>query len=310
MQVIKESDIPDIIYEKRGPVVWATLNRPSRLNALVNGPGGLCEQIGKLCDEVRYDDEVRVVVFKGAGRCFCAGYDISPDSPRYEIKGLAVGRETEPWFTNRFHPETGEKLSWEMPVWQNPKVFIAMVHSYCLGAGLQLANACDLVFASPDALFAYPPVRWGGSLVMAILPPWLLGLRMSKEMSFTGKMINTETALRVGLINRIISRDMLEEEVDREARHIATIPALSATYSKMAINNYYEGLGMEQAKRYGNCLVRAIEFSNTIPGGLLDFREKAKEWGLKKTLEWRDSKYAEFDRLAREQMVRPYEKKG
>ena len=309
MLVIKPSDIPDIIYEKKGPVVWATLNRPEKLNTLGTGPGGLCEQLGRLCDEVREDDEVRVVVIKGAGRCFCAGYDISPEAPRYEIKGLAVGRETEPWFTNRSHPETGRRPSWDMPIWENPKVFIAQVHSYCLGAGLQLANACDMVFASPDALFAYPPVRWGASLVMAILPPWLLGLRMCKEMSFTGKMINTETALRVGLINRIVSRENLEEEVDREARHIGAIPPLAATYSKMAINNYYEQLGMEHAKRYGNTLVSAIEFSNTIPGGLLDFRDKAKDWGLKKTLEWRDAKYAEFDRLAYEQMIRPYEQK-
>ena len=307
MQVIKQSDIPDIIYEKKGGVAWATLNRPERLNSLTNGPGGVTEQLGKLSEEVRMDDEVRVCVIKGAGRCFCSGYDISPDAPRHEIKGLAKGRETEPWFTNRHHPEIGRLPSWESPLWENPKVFIAMVHSYTLGAGLQLANACDLVFAAPDALFAYPPVRWGASLVMKILPPWLLGLRMCKEMSFTGKMINAETALRVGLINRVIPRDKLEEEVDREARQIAAIPPLAATYSKMAINNYYEGLGMEQAIRYGISLCWAIEFSNTIPGGLLDFQQKTKEWGLKKTLEWRDSKFAEFDKLAYEQMVKPYQ---
>jgi len=309
MQVIKQSDIPDIIYEKKGPVVWATLNRPERLNSLTTGPGGLIEQLGKLSEEVRMDDEVRVCVIKGAGRCFCSGFDISPDVPRNEIKGLAVGREDEPWFTNRFHPEIGAFPSLEKPLWDNPKVFIAMVHSYTLGAGLWVANGCDLVFASPDALFAYPPVRWGASLVMKILPPWLLGLRMCKEMSFTGKMINAETALRVGLINRVIPLDKLEEEVDREARQIATIPPLAATYSKMAINNYYEGLGMEQASRYASTLCLAIEFSNTIPGGLLDFQQKAKEWGLKKTLEWRDGKFAEFDKLAYEQMVKPYESK-
>ena len=56
-------------------------------------------------------------------------------------------------------------------------------------------------------------------------------------------------------------------------------------------------------------MVSAIEFSNTIPGGLLDFRAKAKEWGLKKTLEWRDGKFAEFDKLAYEQMVKPYQEK-
>jgi enoyl-CoA hydratase len=264
MLVIKPSDIPDIAYEKKGPVVWATLNRPERLNALGTGPGGTCEQLGRLCEEVREDDEVRVVVIKGSGRCFCAGYDISPDSPRQEIKGLAKGRETEPWFTNRFHPETGVKPTWEMPLWENPKVFIAMVHSYCLGAGLQLANACDLVFVSPDSLFAYPPVRWGASLSWHILPPWLLGLRMCKEMAFTGKMINAETALRVGLINRVIPRDKLEEDVDREARHISAIPPLAATYSKMAINNYYEQLGIFQTRKYASSLVSAIEFSNTM----------------------------------------------
>ena len=166
-----------------------------------------------------------------------------------------------------------------------------------------------MVFASPDSLYAYPPVRWGASLHMGILQPWLLGLRMCKEMSFSGKMINGETALRVGLINRVIPRDKLEEEVDREARQIAAIPPLAATYSKMAINNYYEGLGIEQAERYAETLMAAIEFSNTIPGGLLDFRQKAEEWGLKKTLEWRDGKFAEFDKLAYEQMIRPYQQK-
>ena len=312
MLTMQPSDIPDIIYDKKGSVVWATLNRPEKLNSISMHPGGVGDQIRKLCNEVKEDDEVKVVVIKGEGRCFCSGYDISGQRPDPEIKGVAKGRETEHWLTNRTHPETGRPArgAWDMPIWDSPKIFIAMVHSYCLGAGLQLANACDLVFASPDSLFAYPPVRWGASLTMSILQPWLLGLRMVKEMAYTGKMINAETALRVGLINRVVPKDTLEKEVDIEARHIAAVPDLATTYSKLAINDYYEQqLGIEHAQMHAGFYVSAIEFHHTIPRGLLDFRQKVKEWGLKKTLEWRDAPFIEFDKLAREQMVKPYEKK-
>lgn len=119
------------------------------MNALSTSPGGLLDEREEACNDAKQDQTIRVVIIKGAGRCFSAGYDISVDrgtmgapidEARYDYMANHVGR-------------------YFRVLWENPKVFIAQVHGFCLAGGGDMAAFCDLTVASEDAVFGYPAVR-------------------------------------------------------------------------------------------------------------------------------------------------------
>jgi len=163
-------------------------------------------------------------------------------------------------------------------LWNNPKPSIALVRSFCLGAGLLMINQCDVVFATADAIFAYPPIRDGASVVLGIIPPWLLGRRRAMEMALTGRAITAEEAYNCGLITRVVSEDKIEEAVKEEAMMIATVPPATNMFSKRAINNYYENLGIEQAQNFGSALVMMTE-NSWVPGHYFDYFKLVREKG-------------------------------
>ena len=224
--------------EKKYPVGYITINRPEKRNALVIGEGGTIDQLCQAAIDMRDDPDIKVFVIRGSGECFCSGFDLSRyDDNLYKkqtklsdsIKWVESVKD-EPW--TRYGrikgdldkpesmPMSGRDMFWDA-LWDNPKPSIAQVHSFCLGAGLWISNECDITYATSSAIFAYPPPRYGSSVVLGILPPWLLGRKKTMEMAFTGRAITAEEAYHFHLVNRVVPEDRIDEEVRRLAESIA-----------------------------------------------------------------------------------------
>ena len=171
-----------------------TLNRPRVLNAI---SGKMIEEIMDLQSRVERDPEVNVLVLAGAGRSFCAGYD---------LKEADAGAEEDPAAPDLLDARHRLELCCDMTMgfWHCRKPTVSAVHGHCLAGGCELALACDITIASEDALFGEPELRFGAGIVCLILP-WLTGPKQAKELIFTGNdRIPAERALAMGLVNRVV----------------------------------------------------------------------------------------------------------
>ena len=223
-----------ITVESRGRVAILTINRPDKLNALNRQVHA--EGVAAL-DELKNDDNVRVLIITGAGpKAFIAGADIT------EFEGQT--------------PVTQRDLFHEKTLFNSidtfPKPVIAMVNGFCLGGGNELAMACDIRIASENARFSQPEINLG------IIPggggtqrlTHLIGEGRSMEMSLTGDMIDAATALQFGLVNHVYPSDQLELETMKLADKIAEKAPIALQLIKEAVkfaskSNLDEGLRRE-----------------------------------------------------------------
>lgn len=217
----------NIIYQKKDHVVWITLNRPQVRNAqdplTREGLTGALE-LG------RDDGEVYVMVITGAGDNFCAGGDIAgfPEGPVdfMEKIGLQV---------------KGKKRPIEL-IREIPKPIIAMVEGLALGAGMELAMACDIIIASEGAKFGQPEIGvglipgGGGTQVL----PRLVGEKKAKELIFTGDIIPAEEALRIGLVNKVVPSEKLRETVEELVATLLKRSPIILKFAKLAVNKSLE----------------------------------------------------------------------
>lgn len=212
-----------------------TLNRPGKRNALSNAlRGELFAQL-RAADA---DPTVRVVVIRGAGSCFSAGYDLAQDPS-----------EPVPWPMTRADGGWARHVlaGWfEMMDLATP--LIAQVHGYCLAGGTELAAACDLVYVATDAQIGYPPVRSMSSPDMA-WHVWLLGLRRAMEAMLTGDSMTGAEAVEAGFANRHFPADELDERVLEIAGRVAKVPPDLQALNKRVVHRAMEVMGMRDGLR-------------------------------------------------------------
>jgi enoyl-CoA hydratase len=222
-----ESEFTRLIYEKKGYVAWLTMNRPEARNG--QGPLERTEMVRAL-EMARDDDEVRVIIITGAGDAFCAGGDVS-NFPTGSVDFMErIGMQIR-----------GKKRPIEMTR-EIPKPIIAMVNGLALGAGCELAMACDIIIASENARFGQPEIRLGlipGGGGTQMLPR-LVGEKKAKELVFTGDMINAEEALRIGLVNKVVPKENLREAVEEFAATLCQRSPIILKLAKLAINKALE----------------------------------------------------------------------
>src|SRR4051812_2041494 len=204
-----------------GHVARLTIDRPEKRNAMTAAMwAGLPGVLGDLAD----DADVRVLVVTGAGPSFCAGADISdllsgadPADPMAEVRR--------------------DNLTAQAALRDFPKPTVAMIRGHCIGGGVELAACCDLRFADPTGIFGVTPAKVGivytPSSTKALLD--LVGPAMTKYLLFSGELIDVETALRAGLVDRLVPADELEAEVHRFADVLASRSALSQRATKQVI---------------------------------------------------------------------------
>jgi enoyl-CoA hydratase len=280
----------DILYSVEDRLATITLNRPERRNAL-SWPL-LYEVVGAL-KKAEKDQDVRVIILKGAGPCFSAGHDLtdtSGDSPRHLDKRswAQIGREAG---------DQGNDLSvWDgrarvqghieidLEIWNCWKPVIAQVHSYCLGGATGLALSCDLLIASKDARLGYPPVRAMAPGEEISLFSWHVGLKRAKWLSLTGDSLTAKEMLDYGMANWIFPGEKLDAETRRIARRIANIDSELLSLSKTLVNRIFEQQGYSHSMKSSGELIgyaRSLKSSRAI-------RKAIKEKGVREAVEERD----------------------
>jgi enoyl-CoA hydratase len=268
------ADEPVVLTEDLGPVRRLTMNRPKSLNAL---SGGLIDAVSEALGGAADDDGVHVVILRGAGRAFCAGYDLNEDADGGEL-------DSRDWLE-----DLGRSTDRMLELLDHPKPVIAQVHSYCLAGGTDLMLAADLCVAADDALFGYVDVRFGSGVVSMFLP-WVVGVRKAKEMLFTGEdRIPADEALRIGLVNRVVPRGELDEATLALANEVAKNEPFVVQTTKRAVNRAWDVAGFRVAMAANTELDAIIETANLPQRD--EFRRITQEQGLKAAIAWRDARF-------------------
>ncbi len=272
-----------VLYETVGAVARLTLNRPERLNAI---SGALLAGVEQAVERANADDAVRVMVLRGAGRAFCAGYDLST-APQQETDTQArSGGVWDPVADYRF---MGRNVRTFMMLWESPKPVIAQVHGWCVGGGTDLALCSDLIFMAEDARIGYPPARVWGVPTTAM---WVyrLGLEHAKRVMLTGQPLDGREAERLGLVSRALPAAKLEAAVMDFARRLATTPANQLTLHKLLVNQAYENMGLRTTQMFGTLFDGVARHT---PEGLA-WRDLAMREGYKEAVRRRDAPWGDY----------------
>lgn len=269
-----------ILYDKKDRIATITLNRPEKLNT-IRPP--MSDEVEQAVVEANADPEVRVIILKGAGRAFCAGYDFSeigqPRSGPWD-PGMDMFRTTTP-FTG-----STPKL---MSLWYSPKPVIGQIHGWCIGGGTDMVLCTDIIIAAEDTQIGIPYARaWGCSLSGMWI--YRLNLSWAKRLMLTGDAIDAKTAERIGLINKAVPADKLEDEVQYLAQRLARIPVTQLAAMKLVINQAYENMGLHSTQLLG--LILDGSMRNTPEG--LAFVKTAYEKGAGVAAEERDKPFGDY----------------
>jgi len=241
------SEEPVVLYERRGPIAVATLNRPRYRNAQNSA---LLYALDRAFHDAAMDDEVRVIVLRGAGPSFSAGHDtgspgrdVDVSYPRLTMWPDHVGKPAIEGRLSR-ESELFMELCWR---WRDlPKPTIAMVQGACVGGGLMLAWVCDLIVAADDAFFADPAVQQGGAGVEWFAHAFQVGPRAAKELLFLGERMPADRAYALGMVNRVVPAAELEAAVMAIAERLAGMPPFGLRAAKRSINFAETAMGLRE----------------------------------------------------------------
>jgi enoyl-CoA hydratase len=266
---------PVLRTERRSWGVRLVMDRPAKLNAL---DSRLVAALIEALDAAEADDGVRVIVLAGAGRAFCAGYDLTEEAES-SIGGPVAWREL-----------LAADVAMTLRFLDSPKPVIAQIHGYALAGGLELAMACDLVVAAEGTMVGEPEIRYGSAPV-TLLMPYLVGQKATRELLLTGDLVDAEEARRIGIVNRVVPAERLEAEVDAVADRLARTPPEVMGPTKRMLNRAMDAAGFRLAVEAGLDLGAIINAADT---------PEQREWdaivkrdGLKAALAWRDARYDE-----------------
>jgi enoyl-CoA hydratase len=232
-------------YELDGAVATLTLDRPQRLNAIVPA---LIEDLGAALDRAEADDAVRAIRLRGAGRSFCAGYDIEWGAEAMEES--EAGRAWDPMADYRM---MSRFVGAYMRLWRSPKPVIAQVHGHCVGGGTDFALCSDLIVCADDCRIGYPPARVWGSPTTAM---WLyrVGLERAKRLLLTGDPLDGKTAVEWGLASESHPEVELEEAGLVLAKRVALLPSNQLQMMKLLVNQAIEQMGLSTTQLVGTLL--------------------------------------------------------
>ena len=288
------SEYENVLMDRAGTddrVGIITLNRPEKLNALSQE---LLYDFDAALHDMEADHTIRVIVVKGAGRAFSAGYDLTPsqktgadavvrrhrgvdDKGRRLLMGIRTGMQ--------------QITDIHMYFWNMAKVTIAQVHGYAVAGGCEMAMMADLVVAADDAQLGHPGLRGLGTSRTGVIWPLVIGMRKAKELYYTGENVTGTEAEEIGMINYAWPKEELEERTIAFADRIAIMSSAHLRALKVKMNRCYENMGIYSSVR-----------SSTDHDAMGQFTDFAYQWrdqittnGLKDALAWRDGPYRESD---------------
>ena len=267
-----------LTYETDGRIARITLNRPERLNAINNE---MPEEIAAAVAEAGADDGVHVIVLGGAGRAFCAGYDLKLYA---EMKGPQSLTQDMPWDPMKDYALMGRNTECFMSLWRSHKPVICKVQGYAGSGGSDIALCADIIVMAEDAKIGYPPVRVWGCPTTAM---WVyrLGAEQAKRMLLTGDYIDGVEAARIGLVLKAVPEAQLEDEVEALAERMAGIPKSQLMMQKMMINQALDNMGLQTTQMIATLFDGITRHS---PPGIA-FKKQAEAVGFKAAVQARDS---------------------
>jgi len=252
-----------------------TLNRPNKRNALNDDLRGALFEALRAADKSR---DISVIIVRGAGSCFSAGYDLA--QPNSDVERPIA--KTDGWWPRHV-------LNNWFEMWDMSTPIIGQVHGWCLAGGTELATACDLVYVAEDAQIGYPPV-----LLMS--PPdmqwqtWMMGLRRGMEALLTGDAMSGAEAVEFGFANRAHPADELDDAVLAMAERIAKVPPDLLAMNKRAAHRAMEAAGIRTGMRATTDL-QTLAFHQPSS---LEYRNSMRDRDLKESLSDRDASFGDY----------------
>jgi len=282
-----------LIYKKEdfeeGSMVTITMNKPETLNALNIE---FSREIDDAITEVEHDDDVKVVVFKGAGKSFSCGYDLGRV---YFVYGGGSGKKED----KSRRPSQRSRLAYDR--WRSDslrriflldKITIAQVHGYCIGGGLYMSLCCDMTIAAEDAKIGHSEQRLGFSGAMYVFPieVALIGQKRARELLLTGKLIDGTEAERIGLVNHAVPAEQLEAETRKLARSMTLLPRDGIAIGKATARLAYDSMGLSSA--FGQGYIGHTLFTNIrYEEGEFNFIKRRRDVGMRDAVKERDARY-------------------
>jgi enoyl-CoA hydratase len=238
-----------ILYEMPEPgIARIVLNRPRTANAQNTD---FLYDLNDAFDRAARDDNVRVIILAANGKHFSSGHDVLEqnhhDNQERRTPVTPFQQHRRPGAEGRMSREE-ELYTGFCERWRNiPKITIAAVQGKCVSGGLLLCWPCDLIVASDDAQFQEVTVAMGVAGVEWFAHPWEMNPRKAKEMLLTGEPIGAADALQLGMINRVVPREHLQDETLKLARKISAQPTFAAKMVKQAVNGAQDAQGRPAA---------------------------------------------------------------
>jgi len=280
------ANAPAVLLDLTDGVATITLNRPERLNTIVPA---LIDAFDEALARAQGDPEVHAIRLRGAGRTFCAGYDID-----WGAEMMEAAESGGPWDPmadlrnmNGFVQDT------YMALWRSPKPVVAQVHGFCVGGGTDFALCSDLIVCAEDCRIGYPPARVWGSPTTAMWT-YRLGLERSKRLLLTGDSLDGRTAVEWGLASVAAPADELDEAAMGLARRVAMVPSNQLQMMKLLVNQVIEQQGLATTQLIGTLLDGAARHT---PEGV-DFTRRAME-DVRAAVAERDGPFGDYGQRPR-----------
>ena len=274
---------PELVQsEVRDRVLYLTLNRPEKLNALT---ADLMNQLLICVAEAQGDDRVGCIVIQGAGRAFCSGWDLTPPSTSNdgdEASGHGTKPPEEMTIREDIDALNARSARWNT-LWTSTKPIIAKVHGYCLAGGTDLVLNCDMMICDEEAQFGFPAVRSMGS-PSTHMWTYLVGPQWAKRLLLTGERIGGQKAEQIGLAMQAVPTESLDETVHALASNISSVPYDLLAQNKSICNKAIELMGrtlLQELARESDAIAHKSPAAR-------EFSRIAQSEGLEAALAWQN----------------------
>ena len=272
-------------YSVTGRIARITLNRPARLNAIDDK---MPREIRRAVEAANADERVHVIVLAGAGKAFCAGYDLKKYAEGEKDRRLGGAKnrwnQAMPWDPMKDYRGMKANTDDFFSIWRSYKPVICKVHGYAVAGGSDIALCADIVIMAEDAKIGYMPARVWGCPTTAM---WVyrLGAEKAKRMLLTGDTVDGKTAEKMGLVYQAVPAKELDKAVDALARRMAGVPKNQLMMQKLMINQAYENMGLAGTQMLATLFDGITRHS---PEGIW-FKQFAEKHGFHAAVKWRDS---------------------
>jgi enoyl-CoA hydratase len=281
---------PPVLYEETDGIAIVTINRPEKKNTLNDA---VIQGVADGVDAAWKSPAVAAIVLRGAGDTFTAGYDLtaSGEDRSWTVPYGApeIDAREGAWDPVRDYQFMGHNVRRFMKIWECPKPVLGEIKGWAIGGATDLVLCCDLLYMADDAHIGYAPSRIYGTPTTML---WIyrIGLEHAKQFLLTGRAIDAQTALRIGLVSEVLPVAELAEHVENEARRFTHIPANQLALNKLLINQAFENMGLRTTQLLGTLFDGITRHTEEAYRWAESFREK----GFREVIRERDRPWGDY----------------